>query len=125
MRGWGPDAEVLAFLLNCLQSIRKKMLEHGIVDQRYLNANKELDDHVLDWENDLRSRKNTPAYAKNFVPKVTRIIDACGWKRLEDMNVPDINAHHKARRDEGISIGTCNHDIQSVKSFTNVWKIKA
>ena len=114
------DVESSLTLLRRLQSEADHDRALGITPKER-ERTKPLSEHVADYEKHLRSKGNTERHVKLTLKRLRSLLKATKAKTIDDLDVGKIGSvlsSWRSQKKEPISVGTSNHYVRSVKSFT-------
>ena len=72
---------------------RERLTRAGLLERERSAAGKKLTEHVKDFKAALLARGNTPEYATITAGRVSRVVNACGFRYWSDIDAARIQAH--------------------------------
>lgn len=79
-----------------------------------------LTDHLNDWHGSILAKGRTAKHADLYLSRASQVVTKAKAKRLSDLQPSAIQSALGALREEGLSLGTCNHYRAAMRAFT-VW----
>lgn len=117
----GPDKSVAEQIARELES-KVALRKAGVVDERTErwaeNERAPLAEHVDDFAAALRARGNTEKHCHTTEAHCRRIVKLAKAGKLSDLIPSRVQRALAALRQEGRSLGTCNHALRAIKSFS-------
>ena len=95
----------------------------GLIDPFDDEARKPLPEHFAAFEAHLDAKGNVGRHVRQTMSAVRTICDACGFKRIGDIQASAVSEWIGARRKEGLSRSTANAYLIATKSFCS-WLVK-
>ena len=122
----GKDKSAAKALARKLES-EALLRQKGVIDdraERWSEAEaRPLAEHLAEWVAVLKARGNTAKHADHNEARVRRILDLAGIHRISGLTPSRVQAAVDELRREGLSVGTCNHYLRAVKSFSRwLWR---
>jgi len=84
-----------------------------------------LSNHLEAWRVSMQASGAKPAYVKMTLDRTTRLVNFCGWKRIDDIAVEDVQCftadlrnRDQRTKKRGFGVRTRNYYIGGVKQFT-------
>ncbi len=97
--------------------------QSGLIDRFAEHRKRALGEHVDDWQKALLAKGNTTKHADLLKGRVSRLLDACGFRRWSDISASRVQAYLAEQRGNGLSAQTSNFYLQAVKQFCR-WMVR-
>ncbi len=110
-------AEQIAAERERLVLLRQKGLVDPAQERFAAEGRRPLTEHLADFRAALEARGNTGQHVQETHAQALRVVERCKAAYPSDMTASAVQEALKAIRDEGRSLGTCNHYLRSVKTF--------
>jgi len=123
LSGMQPDTQLVQWLETIPDSMRNKLAEWEIIDGGRVAATKGIDEHIADYENELRNRNRSINHINTTTARLCSLMDSCKIKTLSQLTATRISNELAKRRSEGLSTQTANTYLTTAKSFTR-WLIR-
>ena len=98
------------------------LCKKGLVDpadERYAQEGRRtIREHLADFRKALENKGDTAQHVYETYTQAGKVIDLCGAAYPSDLTASAVQQALKAIRDEGRSLGTVNHYLRSVKTFS-------
>lgn len=124
--GERPTGDLALWLESLPANVTDKLLQIGILNVTHMAANKPLREHLQDWRLSLSAKNDCQSHIKQEVNKISRTMEACGFKTWSDISASRLEAYLAELRGspgKGISIRTSNGYLGAFRSFVR-WAVK-
>ena len=117
------DQKVSQQMLNkILLKVEKE--KAGILDPTEAEMKKPIPVHLEAFENHLKAQNDTPRHIKDTMYRIRRFLNEHQILTLFDLKATEVEAFiMKLRDEELLALGSCNHYLRSLKSFSR-WLVK-
>ena len=95
----------------------------GVVDRYDDHRKRPIQEHLVDFERNLKCKGGTLEHARNVVFRCRQIITGCQIRFVSELNSSRIQVFLAGLRESGRSIQTSNHYLRAIKQFTR-WLVK-
>ena len=95
----------------------------GIIDRYAEHRKKPLSRHLDDYEEHLRNTDCSKRHIETVVPRVRKVLAGCRMVYWSDMSPSAVQTFVAQRRNEGLSVQTCNFYLKAAKAFCQ-WLVK-
>ncbi len=98
--------------------VRKvELAKAGIFDRFENDRVKPLTIHIEEFKQNLVSKGNTEKHANLTHARIKAVIEACKFKMISDIKPSTVEHYISDRKNQGISVQTCNFYLKSMKQF--------
>ena len=116
-----PDAELRQWLEQLPESLRERLLKAGLIDSRRVAAARRLNEHIDDYEADMKARGRTDKHARQTATRAREVFRLAKCDFWTDITPSRVQAAIKTIG-ERHSASTANHYTTAAKMFAN-WMI--
>lgn len=124
IRGSGETIprELAEFIKTCPPAIRDRLAKFGVIEAVKVHADAPVAEHIDRWEGAKRADGNDESSIQSVVSRVRRIIAACGFVTLRDLNAAGAAVKVKVwigdlRAKSEINGTTFNKFVNDIKDF--------
>ncbi len=97
---------------------RKAMkCQAGLADPYEAHRKRRLSEHLDDFEKSLEHKGNTATHCQQATNRARRIIDDCGFRRMDDLSASRVQRALAELKRAGLSQQTVNFHLQAIKQF--------
>ena len=112
------SAEALGAKLEADEMQRRRGLLDPAAERFAAQGRLKIRKHLADFRAALEARGNTPQHSQETYSQALKLIESCGAEYPADLTASAVQEALRSMRDEGRSLGTCNHYLRSIKSFS-------
>jgi len=88
--GQRPDRELQRWIDDLPNSILKRLVSWGLIDNVRVESGRDLSIHLSDWKDSLIADGSTDQHANQKYQRVKRILDLCKYKRFCDISASQV-----------------------------------
>ena len=127
---WGREKRVpLAADRQAAQSMLNELVKGverekaGLTDPSEKHLRRPLGEHIDDFEAYLDNKGNVHTYVQTTIQRIREVVDGCKFRTIPDITASRVQAHIADVKRRGLSIGSCNHYLRSMKMLTR-WLVR-
>lgn len=117
--GIAPFGRHADFIESLSATNREKLAKWGIIEPARAAAGMDIESHITAWQTSLAAKNREKHHIRKSGAYVLRVAQECGWRTLSDIAAADLDNWINTHRKAGLSLGTLNHYLVSVKSFVS------
>lgn len=89
----------------------------GLADPFEAHRKRRLAEHLDDFQKSLEHKRNTATHCQQATNRARRIIDDCGFRRIDDLSASRVQRALSELKRGGLSQQTVNFHLQAIKQF--------
>ena len=132
-----PDTTLSLWLEQLSPKLQNRFVGIGLLEAKKIEAGKPLIEYLPEFEKTIISRavktdeqevtqvriKRDVSHSQIIIPRVTRVIKACGFVAWRDVTGAEIDKFISQLQKEGMSPQTAHHYVQTFRRFAH-WMVK-
>lgn len=113
------DPQLINWLEALPQAMLRRLLKFDLIDPRFVGTVKPLADHLGDFEDSLKAKKNTGNYVALKVGRIRKILQGCRFSLFPDISASRLETFLAGLREgpKKTSIQTTNFYLQAFQQF--------
>ncbi len=121
--GGEPSLELLHWIEKLSPRILRKLVEWRLIDSERAQGGRPLTEHVADWKHSLVAGGRTKEHIETVCPRVEKIVRACGFHTISDIDPVKVERYLVGLRDVGETLTLKAIDKKTKKQKTRHVKI--